>query len=130
MNMPASRSTLLAVAMFASAAYSITSAAKTITLSCPVRSSSDPITYYIDLDAHTVSATLGGSKFMDGNDATITDTSISFIYEANLGNRGICRDKIVIDRHTAAATSTPVDPDGCGDQYWSAQCTLMPDNSF
>lgn len=130
MDVAACRRGFLAAAIIASGAYAVTAGAKTIALSCPVRTNSAPFIYYIDLAAAKVSATWNGSKFIDGNDATITDDTISFIYDAYLGNRGTCRDQIVIDRHTAGITSTPLDSDGCGDQYWSVQCALVPDNSF
>lgn len=115
----------------AAGVYSITATAKTITLSCPAGTGSAPWIYSIDLDAGKVSATISGALVLPSTSATVTDSSITFIYEANLGDNGICPIRNVIDRHTAGITRTPMDDRAaCSNEYATAQCALVPDNSF
>lgn len=126
----ACRRVLLAAVLAASGVYSIAAAAKTITLSCPAKSG-DPWIYSIDLDAGTVSASIGGAPVMVTTPATVTDSSITFIYEANLGNAGMCHVRNVIDRHTAGIMRMPQEEGAaCQSMYSTAQCSLLPDNSF
>lgn len=130
MKASACRRSLLALMVAAAGAYFGVAAAKTITLSCPAKSG-DPWIYSIDLDAGTVSATIGGAPVISTTPATVTDSSITFIYEANLGNAGMCHVRNVIDRHTADIMRIPQEEGAsCQSLYSTSQCALVPDNSF
>lgn len=103
--------------------------AKTITLSCP--SNGAPWVYSIDLDANRVSATVGGALVVPPSSATVTDNTVTFFYEADLGRNGTCQIRNVIDRHSAGITRAPTDSRSeCSSYYSSAQCTVITDRSF
>ena len=131
MRPSARRCFILTLVMVAAGTYSLTAVAKTITLSCPAGTGAAPCIYSIDLDAGKVSGTISGAMVLPTTSATVTDSTISFIYEANMGDNGICQVRNVIDRHTAGITRTPLDDRPvCSSQYATAQCALVPDNSF
>lgn len=130
MRVPRYQTFMMVVAMASFCMVSAAAAAKTITLNCP-GGVADPWIYTIDFDAKMVSATWKGFVVMNQSPATITATNITFFYDADLGNSGVCRIRETIDRQSATIKSEPLDDrSACEHEYSSAQCTVAPDRSF
>ncbi len=107
--------------------------AKTITLSCPI-GSAPPLIEIIDLDAGSVKATSGGDLVMLPSPATVTESSVTFFFDQNLGDNGVCRLRYTIDRQTAGLRyESTGDRSFCISRpasYGSVQCSVVPNPGF